>query len=117
MKLNIIGDPGSYKVEPLIFSVLLENAFKHGLGNKNGGVIDIKFQITDNGLFFVIKNPVSKDKKGNNYPRLSGVGLKNIRKRLKLIYPNQHRLNIYRTEDNYVVELFLKLTTNEVSNH
>ena len=88
-----IADPlGEYSFSPLMLQTLVENAIKHGLEPKlGGGRIDItaavigdklQVQVSDNGAGL-----------GSNTAG-SGIGLKNIRERLKLAYGDHASLTL-----------------------
>ncbi len=116
VNLEINGNPDGLQIAPLLFSVFLENAFKHGLDYSKKNTIDIKLLIENSSLFFELKNPIPDTAPKELNTNQSGLGLKNIKKRLKLIYPEQHRLSIYKADKHHIVELFLKLN-NEVHNN
>lgn len=93
----------SQKVVPLLFIVLLENAFKHGVENlRQNAYIKMNLTASQNQIFFDIEN---------NYEKMnisSGIGLKNLKRRLELIYPNEHALSFSTTESVYQARLILK---------
>lgn len=91
------------KVVPLLFIILLENAFKHGVENlRENAYIKVKLTTSQNQLYFMIENNYEKTK------TVSGIGLKNLKRRLELTYPNQHELTFSVTENIYQVQLILK---------
>jgi LytS/YehU family sensor histidine kinase len=87
----------------------VENAFKHGVGMVQDPSIEIELNDDKKSLFFSVSNKVSKQnseiKDGS-----SGIGLANVRRRLELLYPDQHDLTISEKEDRYLVELKIKHT-------
>lgn len=103
-----IDQPG-YQIAPLILIVFIENAFKHSQASQSEGiVIDIAIELTESGElnFSCINNfqPIS------NTENLShGIGLENVRKRLQLLYPKAHRLDIRETDIQYEVHLSMQL--------
>lgn len=79
----------STRIAPLIFISLIENAFKHGVSGSKKSFIRIELKEKPNGVVeFVSKNSAfpktDSDKSG------SGIGLKQVKRRLELLYPNQH---------------------------
>ena len=91
------------KVVPLLFIILLENAFKHGVENlRENAYIKMSLTTSQNEIRFVIENNYEKAK------NQSGIGLKNLKRRLELVYPNQHELTFSATENEYQVQLILK---------
>lgn len=94
---------GNRKVVPLLFIILLENAFKHGVENlRENAYIKMNLSTSENEICFTIEN--NYDKAENQ----SGIGLKNLKRRLELIYPNQHELTFSITENVYQAQLILK---------
>jgi sensor histidine kinase YesM len=109
-KPNIIfrhnGVRESHLIAHLIFLVFLENAFKHG--NTIDGTIQINLTVDANDqLFFYIKNDVINARKTAEAE--SGVGLVNVRKRLNLIYPGKHRLELNQDPLSFEVKLKIDL--------
>ncbi|MFD0798344.1 sensor histidine kinase [Maribacter chungangensis] len=101
--------PSGYLIAPLILNVFIENAFKHSTASQSEDIqIDIRIQLDAQGqLYFICENsfrPVTNTDKLNN-----GIGLKNVQKRLQLIYPDAHTLEISETDQKYSVHLRMKL--------
>ncbi len=99
--------PSEYLIAPLILNVFIENAFKHSTASQSEDIsIDIHIKIDSNGqLNFECNNsfrPVTNTDKLNN-----GIGLKNVKKRLQLLYPDAHTLLI--TDDNQRYSVHLKM--------
>jgi two-component system LytT family sensor kinase len=70
---------------PMILQMLVENAIKHGIGSrKHGGELRVQISVDDNRLYCEVRNDGSLDKSGPRWQ--AGVGLRNIRDRLKLQY-------------------------------
>lgn len=77
-------------ISPLLLLPLVENAFKHGNKTQAGGYwINIQVRVQQKELFFSIENSfdpqTTKTQRKN-----SGIGLENVSRRLKLIYPERH---------------------------
>ena len=101
------------QVAPLILLPFAENCFKHGGVGKDGFFcIKIDLQADNKKLVFHITN--SKKKGGENTGVHGGVGLDNIRKRLILLYPNRHQLDIDNLPDQYSVRLEINFGNEEV---
>lgn len=95
------------KIIPLIFEPFVDNAFKHGLKNPAAKPfihVSIKFE-GENLQFSVLNNYLSEDNaQANKF--YSGIGLKNIEKRLKFLYTeDEYKLNVFQTEDTFTVKL------------
>lgn len=106
-ELEIKGNVESYQIPPLILLPFVENSFKHGVNKSSkDGWISTRIAVEGDQLHFVIKNKVFEqlEKDGDK----NGVGIKNVEKRLKLLYPDDHSLSYEKVEDLFVVELIIK---------
>jgi sensor histidine kinase YesM len=119
VKLSIEFDkPSSYDfaVAPFILIPFVENAFKHVSTQKeNVNWIDIRLSFSGDRMEFVIINSVSNH--GNlsrEVMRTGGIGLKNIQRRLNLIYPDTHTLNITHEQNQFCVKLYVGLHKQEL---
>ena len=96
------------KIEPLLLLPFIENAFKHGaIEELKEGFIQIIISKVENELSAEIRNSktaISPSKTGRQ-----GIGLKNIMKRLQLLYPESHSLEIIEDDFSYEVRLSLIL--------
>lgn len=93
------------KVIPLLFIMLLENSFKHGVENlTEGAFINLNLYLYNDKINFTIENNYANTKNNNNK---SGIGLENLRHRLELTYPNMHQLSFSITDNHYKVQLIL----------
>lgn len=91
-------------IAPLLFLPLVENAYKHGLkGNIQDGWIHINLFVKGNEVRFDVSNNVAATK--NTETPDQGSGLENIRKRLELIYPNNHTFEIKRENDVFEAKI------------
>ena len=92
------------KIAPMLLIPFVENAFKHG--NLKDGYLKIAVDINliNDELHFSIKNTVKQDLK---IDKNTGIGLENIKKRLHLIYPDRHELNIETKGEWFVVSLII----------
>ena len=91
-----------YEIMPLLFIILLENAFKHGVENlREYAYVHINLVAHNNEVNFEIENnfDASEDK------HEEGIGLKNLKRRLELVYPKNHTLSISKTDDIYNAKL------------
>jgi LytS/YehU family sensor histidine kinase len=85
----------------------VENAFKHGVGMVLDPVIDILLKITETDLSFSVRNKIAPES-SEDKDMSSGIGLKNVKRRLELLYPNAHHLDIKNDGDWFEVNLNLR---------
>lgn len=99
------------KIAPLVFLPLIENGFKHGIkGDVKGGFLKINLVEKKGEIFFsIINNKGVVDSVED--PKLKGIGLDNVRRRLEISYPGSHEFKVFNEEDTFRVEL--KIMTNE----
>ncbi len=100
VKMEVKGSAARSKIAPLLFEPLIENAFKHGAyGRNNNGFVNILFNFEDkNQIELSIENR-SERMWNKEREKNSGIGIKNVIRRLELLYPEKHRLEI-KDEDN-----------------
>ena len=98
-----------FQIAPLILIVFIENAFKHSTASQTDEIsIDVDVQLSDVGILeFVCKN--SFQPQSNTESISQGIGLENVKKRLQLIYPDAHQLDIQKSENLYEVRLSIEL--------
>ena len=99
------------QIPPLMLITFIENAFKHGISYQHPSFIDVRVTLSDpsapaSRLSFTCRN--SKADKPNE--EKGGVGLKNVKQRLNLLYDNNYTLNIKDETAVYNVELTIPLT-------
>ena len=94
-----------YRVMPLLFIILLENAFKHGVENlREKAFVHLVLTTADNEIHFEIKNNFDD----SMAPEGPGIGLKNLKRRLELAYENKYQLKLAQHNGEYLAELRLK---------
>ncbi len=84
----------------------IENAFKYGVSAQEKTTIDIAINTNDQTFEFQISNKIMED---NEAISSNGIGLKNVRKRLELLYPDNHTLEISQENGYYKVSLKLDI--------
>ena|ERR1700730_1597206 len=97
-----------FTIEPLLLIPFVENSFKHLSHFGNGKINEINIAANRmNGEFlFSIANTVDYASKKNTDP-VGGIGLRNVKRRLELLYPGKHQLRI--TEDDGWFRIDLRL--------
>lgn len=106
VNFSITGKVEAQKIASLILIPFVENAFKHGVLDHAQRPIDIKIDIHGNDFWLRVSNTVSYDDKDST----SGIGMVNIKRRLALIYPNAHTLQIMEQPETYEICLNIKLS-------
>ena len=102
------GLPATGRLAPLLLLPLVENAFKHGAAEQLGPAhIRIALTMVNHELHCLIENTKNPD--GAPETGRPGIGLRNVRQRLALLYPRRHHLAIEAGPDTFVVRLTLQL--------
>lgn len=108
MQIKISGEYGNKMIAPLLMIPFVENCFKHGASIMRGDQwISLNIDIKGDELEFNLGN--SKPAQAIDKNNINGIGLANVKKRLQLLYPEKHSLEINSTEDIYKVRLMLTL--------
>ncbi len=101
---QISGNTEKKRIAPLIFLPLIENVFKHGIKHSlSSSYANITFNVLENHLHVEMINSIENGEQEAENSK--GIGLENVRKRLELIYPEKHELNINASNKQYTLSL------------
>lgn len=106
ISFEVQGESGKKQIAPLLFLPIVENGFKHGIkGDTEGAFINMQLQVLDNQVIFKAENNkgIVDDVEYGQYS--GGVGLENLRRRLNLLYPDKHCLELIDGINTFTVEL------------
>lgn len=103
-EINKEGNTADVLLPPLLFIIFVENAVKYN--PNDGSKIIVSFKRDEEGLFFLCQNTKDKTYEKSD---VGGIGLVNIKKRLYLLFPTSHTLNVEETENTYTVKLRIKV--------
>lgn len=106
VSFNVEGVANGRLIAPMVFIPFIENAFKHTNNKKIADAIVIKVQIHATGITLICNNKFDATRKlqQDNH----GLGNALIEKRLHLLYPNQHVLEVSNVNDLYCVRLSIQ---------
>jgi two-component system, LytTR family, sensor kinase len=107
VEFNCSPEVKGFSIEPLLLIPFVENAFKH-ISHRTGERNFVKLDIgRANGHFnFSVENSRDAERTTEKH---GGIGLNNVRRRLELLYPEKHELQINESDDSYKVNLALKI--------
>ncbi len=105
INLNVNIDKENYRVMPLMLISFIENIFKHGEVNDSSNPVEVNISVINNKLYFEASNLIKLSNKDDS----SGIGLKNIYRRLNLMYPENYTLEIDQNTKQYHVSLNINL--------
>jgi two-component system LytT family sensor kinase len=107
IKFDASGSIKNFNIAPLLLLPFIENAFKHlSAHTDKPNYINIQMDKQDEVFYFTISN--TKDITAPVYEE-GGIGLKNVERRLELLYNGNHELNIENTAETFSVMLKIKL--------
>jgi len=92
-------------IAPLLFVPFIENAFKHGISNREKSFIDISMEINGDSLIFRCSNSIHAGRDIETTGNKGGIGLENVKKRLGLLFPAKHNLKISKSQNQFDVHL------------
>ena len=114
---------GPIHIPPLILLTFVENSFKHGMNQIIGeGRITIRLKVLPGELWFDVGNSVkagtstagdpydNPPERKNGAGTKNGIGLRNVVRRLDLLYGSRYTLNLSGTEDSFHVTLKIPLS-------
>ena len=99
------------QIAPMLLIPFVENAFKHGAIIKGKLKVNMVLETKGDELFFEIGNTSINEANVEK-----GIGLENIEKRLEMLYPNVHKIDIEESKNSFKVQLIirnLKVLNNE----
>lgn len=110
IEFNKSGDFSNQQIAPLMLIAFFENSFKHFSYKRNeSGFIIINLSIHENKLSLSIKNSVDSSLYAEN-KKSKGIGLLNVKKRLNILYPKKHQLEITHESNFYEIYLNIDLS-------
>jgi two-component system, LytTR family, sensor kinase len=111
--LFMVNVPKDHCIEPMLLVPLIENAFKHGAAIAGEPEISIDLQSNEKEIMLLVSNKttlmnvVTAD-------RVKGIGLNNLERRLKILYPGNHQLTTAKNGDWFHATLKIAVHDNKV---
>lgn len=93
------------QIPPLLFISFLENAFKHGISYRRKSFIHLSMEVKENEIECLVINSSFN----NATEQHKGIGLENVKKRLRLLYDNDYTLDIQSENNEYRVLLIIPI--------
>jgi len=106
--ISYISDIGSAgrMIAPMLLIPLVENAMKHGDRKMKLPAVTIQLTVDEHIAFSVVNYIAPAD---NSKDNTGGIGLANLKRRLELLYPNDHRFEITTTDDHkFIASLWIR---------
>ena len=107
---HVSGDLSGLVIAPLLLIPFVENAFKHlSHYNNRPDKVTIVLEKNDSQLLFTVCNTTEPGKQGTELLKQGGIGLKNVQRRLELLYPGKHVLAIEPGIDTFRIQLKMEI--------
>lgn len=112
VSLTLSGNYQDKEIAPCLLLPLVENSFKHGASTQTGkSWITLNMEVREDQFYFKLINSKDPSEDPASEVRAGGIGLENVRKRLELIYPGKHQLDLTSDDDYFMVSLRIQLDT------
>ena len=110
VQLYVKGNMNGQKIAPLLILPIVENAFKHVSNFKDpcSNKIHIILDVKDNVFTAEASNTFDKVSHAKHIIQNGGLGVQNLKRRLELLYPGKHKLNIQAQDEFYTTTLILE---------
>lgn len=106
---QVEADMENHVIAPFLLFPFIENAFKHGFANDTEQLkLEIRAVIREQHLLFSVTNSAAIPSERSE--GASGIGLQNVQRRLQLLYPQQHQLQIQQQPSFFSIRLKLELS-------
>jgi two-component system, LytTR family, sensor kinase len=110
-RIKVEGDPSRVSVAPLLVFPFVENCFKHGVSTDlENPFISILISAQPDKLELITENSKGNGVTQNNDAYQSGIGMKNVIRRLEISYPDKYKLEINDIPGRYTVHLTMNLS-------
>ena len=112
LSLTIDWSIDTQEIVPMLLIPFVENSFKHGFGKyMANGYVKIDVHVNKSILNFELSNskPLAGMEVKTNENYQGGIGLKNVNKRLRFMYPDKHTIEVIETAIDYKVNLKIDL--------
>ena len=103
-QFNVPEEIPHVKVAPNLFVNIVENAMKHGISYGHASFVHFTLEVDDSHVICKVRNSKYEHK---NAVDSTGFGVKSMKKRLDLLYPEQYEYKVEETENEYFVELII----------
>ncbi len=112
LDFQVTGEVIGKRLAPMLLLPFIENAFKHGVSKvRKNPSVRIRLEISGNDLNFSVTNSLALMPDTDISGYTEGIGLKNVQRRLDLLYPGKHKLDIGQTDHEFSIHLKIILDT------
>ena len=106
--IRVSGDVNDRKIAPLVLLPFVENCFKHGASEElQQSWVKVTIDVQPHVTIIKVENNKATI---NGIAKKEGIGIQNVKRRLDLIYPDQHELKIINGQETFLVILAIQKT-------
>lgn len=98
----------NHQIAPMLLIPFVENAFKHGFNQAARSWVKIHLKCDEKNIYFEVRNSIHPEELNDPEKERSGIGLPNVKERLKLLYPGRFQLQDGVAGDEFVVKLHIR---------
>lgn len=109
LTFNRPDSPCTGEIAPMLLIPFIENAFKHGISMQKKSWVNISLRCLAGSVHLDVTNSIHRANPNDPERKSSGIGLDNVRQRLKLLYPQKHELIIRENDSEFFVHLSIQL--------
>lgn len=100
-----VEDEESFSIAPMLLIPFVENAFKHGMNPNKVSQLKIDIHASGHQMQFVIENSIDENFQAYYKEKGFGIGIENVKSRLRYVYPNRHTISVAKTNTSFIVIL------------
>ncbi|HEY5772719.1 MAG TPA: hypothetical protein VIS75_08820, partial [Chitinophagaceae bacterium] len=108
VQFNCSPEVKNFSIEPLLLIPFVENAFKH-ISHKTNEANFVKVDLARNNGYFEFTVENSREKGIYTTEQHGGIGMNNVKRRLELLYPDAHKLDVNDEANTFKINLKLKI--------
>ena len=110
LSLNIVGDTCHHEIAPMLVLPFVENSFKHGTSDEiEDAWVSIDLIVRGSTLTLKVDNSKSNSLSKDEHNYREGIGLKNVKRRLELLYKGEYELKKLDTAESYLIVLKIEM--------
>lgn len=102
----------NHYISPGLFIPFIENSFKYGIDPSKPSKLTVSVNCDQRNIYFLCENSYNEEFKAYYKEQGFGIGIKNARQRLELVYPNKHTFEINKENNTFSVKISITTKTN-----
>ena len=108
IRYEVRGQVVGHSIAPMLIIAFVENSFKHGTSEElDQAWVSIEVETQEDRITLKVENSKEDAQSNDDQQYREGIGLKNVQRRLELLYPNRHELKLLDSKDSFLVVLKL----------